>query len=157
MRKAIAVLAAIATSAAGVLAVNAQEGGPTVVGAVENAELGTHLVVNGMAVYLFMGDTQDEPPTCYDDCADAWPPVLVTEATTPGAARAFRPRAEGEADQGLIGTVERTDGTTQVTYNDWPLYYYAGDEEEGDVNGHEVEEFGAEWYLLTVEGEPLGE
>jgi predicted lipoprotein with Yx(FWY)xxD motif len=36
---------------------------------------------------------------------------------------------------GEIGTITRDDGSTQVTYNGAPLYYFAGDEAAGDSNG----------------------
>ncbi len=53
----------------------------------------------------------------------------------------------------MIGNIQREDGTTQVTYNGWPLYYYAKDQASGDTTGHDIKDFGAEWYLLTPEGE----
>ena len=55
----------------------------------------------------------------------------------------------------LLGTVERRDGAKQVTYNGWPLYYYARDQNPGDTNGQDVEGFGAEWYLVTPDGNPV--
>jgi len=56
----------------------------------------------------------------------------------------------------LLGTVQRRDGAMQVTYNGWPLYYYARDQNPGDTNGQDVEGFGGEWYLVTPEGHPVG-
>ena len=101
----------------------------------------------GRALYMFEADTQGNngagaKSACHDDCAVAWPPLT---ATTTGA---------GEGISGdKIGTMERDDGTTQVTYNGWPLYYYAKDANPGDTLGHDIEDFGAEWYLLTPTGE----
>ena len=44
----------------------------------------------------------------------------------------------------LIDTIERRDGSQQVTYNGWPLYYYRQDARIGDVNGQDVEEVGGQ-------------
>ncbi len=108
--------------------------------------LGEYLVDSqGMSLYLFEPDEQGES-TCYDACAEAWPPFLTDGEPTAG---------EDEVDEALLGTIERDDGTTQVTYNDWPLYYFVRDEEPGDTMGHEVMGFGGEWYLVTPEGNPL--
>lgn len=95
---------------------------------------------NGQAIYLFDIET-DGRPLCYDDCARAWPPVL-TEAA---------PRALAGAHEMLVGTVARDDGATQVTYNGWPLYFYAA---EGlwEVKCHNVTGFGGLWLVVTPEG-----
>lgn len=95
----------------------------------------------GQAIYLFDRETTSEPE-CYDACAAAWPPVL-----TDGA-----PRAAGDAEEGLLGTTERTDGSTQVTYADKPLYFYA-DEDPGEVKCHNVDEYGGLWLVITPGGE----
>jgi hypothetical protein len=55
-----------------------------------------------------------------------------------------------DVDPRLMGTTRRDDGTTQVTYNDWPLYYFAGDELPGDSNGQGV---GDVWWMITPAGE----
>lgn len=96
----------------------------------------------GMTVYLFEKD-QNGKSACYGACADAWPPV-----TTEGD-----PVAKGGAMAGKLGTTERTDGTTQVTYAGWPLYLYAGDAKPGQAAGNDVDGFGAEWYALTPSGQ----
>jgi predicted lipoprotein with Yx(FWY)xxD motif len=95
------------------------------------------------AIYLFEKE-QGSKSECYGECAVAWPPVL-----TEGAPEA----AEG-IKQGLLGTTERKDGTTQVTYNGHPLYYYE-DEGPGEVLCHNIDEFGALWKVLDGAGEPL--
>ena len=68
----------------------------------------------GMSLYLF---TQDSPGTsvCTGDCLEAWP-ALEGE-----------PSAGEGIDESLLGTIEREDGSTQATYADWPLYYFAQD------------------------------
>ena len=68
----------------------------------------------GRALYMFEADTQGSgaKSACSGDCAVAWPPL--TASVTQG----------GEGVSGdLIGTMQRDDGATQVTYNGWPLYY----------------------------------
>lgn len=94
---------------------------------------------HGMSLYLFSPDDQGDS-TCYDACAQNWPPLTVAGDITVG---------EG-LDDGLLGTVTRTDGSTQVTYGGWPLYYFARDSAPGDINGQGVSDV---WYLLNAKGE----
>jgi predicted lipoprotein with Yx(FWY)xxD motif len=114
--------------------------------------LGTYLTdASGRSLYLFLADTAAAPggqraSTCYDACAQAWPPLL-----SEGEPVAADPTVRGP----MLGTVERRDGARQVTYNGWPLYYYARDQNPGDTNGQDVEGFGAEWYLVSPDGNPL--
>ena len=49
---------------------------------------------------------------------------------------------------GELGTLTRTDGTMQATYNGWPLYYFAGDAAQGDANGQGV---GDVWFVASIE------
>ena len=49
----------------------------------------------------------------------------------------------------MLGTTKRTDGTTQVTYNSHPLYYFAGDKAAGDTNGQGTAGI---WFLLSPQG-----
>ncbi|MDN5863847.1 MAG: hypothetical protein L0I62_01315 [Gammaproteobacteria bacterium] len=104
---------------------------------------GSYLVdAAGISLYLFKADSRGGKSTCYDRCAEVWPPLLSDG----------EPEAGGQAKAGLLGTIERRNGSTQVTYNGWPLYYYAPDDEAGDTKGQDVHGFGAEWYLVTPAG-----
>ena len=95
------------------------------------------------AIYLF--DKERGPASeCYGACAEAWPPVL-----TEGA-----PVAAQGADQALLGTSERNDGATQVTYAGHPLYYYV-DDPKGEVLCQNVEEFGGLWLVVSPGGEAV--
>lgn len=108
----------------------------------KNDKLGSILVDDkGMTLYLF---TKDTPNTsvCYDKCAAAWPPLLTTGA----------PMAGDGVDASKLGTTTRTDGSVQVTYNGWPLYYYAKDKAPGDVTGQDV---GSVWYVVSAAGEKV--
>lgn len=95
------------------------------------------------AMYLFEPES-DGIPACYGECEDAWPPVL-TRGT---------PRATGDVDPSLLGTVERDDGSVQVTYNDWPLYFYAN-EGPGEVLCHDVVLNGGLWLAVGPDGHSL--
>jgi predicted lipoprotein with Yx(FWY)xxD motif len=113
--------------------------GEAVVNLGQNDTLGFFLVDDkGMTLYLF---TKDTPNTsnCYDKCATAWPPLFTAGDLVAG---------EG-VDASLLGTTNRTDGTVQVTYNGWPLYYYEEDQAPGDVVGQDV---GDVWFVVSAEG-----
>lgn len=119
---------------------------PATVSTATSPKYGTYLVnADGMALYLFEADVQGEQSTCYDGCAAAWPPLLSSSA----------PMASGKASTNLLGTIERKDGTTQVTYNGWPLYTFVKDTAPGDTNGQDVHGFGGEWYLISPQGEAV--
>lgn len=99
----------------------------------------------GNTLYAFLPDEQG-PSTCYDDCAANWPPLMAQgELEVSG-------NDEDPTDDSLLGTARRDDGGRQVTYNGWPLYFFAGDEGPGDTNGQGV---GDVWYVVSPEGEPI--
>jgi predicted lipoprotein with Yx(FWY)xxD motif len=56
------------------------------------------------------------------------------------------------ASAAFVGTVRRTDGTNQLSYNGHPLYFYAGDAKAGDTTGQGLLQFGAKWYVLDPNG-----
>jgi predicted lipoprotein with Yx(FWY)xxD motif len=93
------------------------------------------------AVYLFEKDS-GTTSACYGPCAQAWPPVLTAGAPVAGTG----------AQASLLGTAQRTDGTMQVTYAGHPLYYFAGDQQPGQVTGEGSQAFGAGWDLLSPAG-----
>ena len=106
----------------------------------KNDTLGSFLVDDkNMTLYLFTKDTPNIS-NCYDKCATAWPPLLTTGAAVAG---------DG-VDASKLGTTKRTDGTMQVTYNGWPLYYYVKDTKPGDVIGQNV---GDVWFVITPVGD----
>jgi predicted lipoprotein with Yx(FWY)xxD motif len=112
---------------------------PAVVNVGQNATLGSFLVDSaGMTLYIY---TKDTPGTsvCYGVCATAWPPLLTNGAPTAGMG----------VTASMLGTTTRTDGTVQVTYNGWPLYYYAKDKVAGDTTGEGVNTI---WYVMTPAG-----
>lgn len=122
-----------------------------VVKTMPTAELGRVLVDSqGRTLYDSHGDNPmlyqfDRPPTpaCYGDCAEVWRPVLTTA----------RPKATGAAEDDLLGTIRREDGTRQVTYAGHPLYTYADDKLPGETNGDYAVSFGEEWHAMEPDGE----
>jgi predicted lipoprotein with Yx(FWY)xxD motif len=110
--------------------------------AVSGSEFGEILVdAEGMTLYLFTED-RDGQSVCVEDCATAWPPLLVDGAPVAG---------EG-VDASLLDTLERDDGSSQVSYAGWPLYTWAQDEQPGDVTGQGVQEV---WFVVSPEGEAI--
>jgi predicted lipoprotein with Yx(FWY)xxD motif len=96
---------------------------------------------SGRAVYLWVKDTGDMS-NCDGACAGAWPPVTTTATAT----------ATGGAKASDIGTITRSDGTKQVTYDGHPLYYFAGDSGPGTASGQGSDGFGAKWWLVAPTG-----
>jgi predicted lipoprotein with Yx(FWY)xxD motif len=119
--------------------------GGAVVQTAQNDTLGTYLTDgDGRAVYMFKKDQRGSgESTCYDTCAQAWPPVMASQG---------QPTARGQAQSGLLDTLQRRGGAAQLTYNGWPLYHFAQDQGADQLKGQDVMGFGAEWYLLTPKG-----
>jgi predicted lipoprotein with Yx(FWY)xxD motif len=117
-------------------------GSPAKVMVGKDDKLGSFLVDDkGMTLYLY---TKDVPNTsnCYDKCATAWPPLLTTG----------NPVASDGVDVSKFSTTTRKEGTMQVTYNGWPLYYFAKDKKPGDVTGQNV---GSVWFVISPEGDKV--
>lgn len=114
----------------------------TVVSVASVPGLGRVLVdARGLTLYDFHKD-QGTTSSCYGACAGVWPPL-----TTKGEAQ-----ASNGAIASKLGTTQRKDGTTQVTYAGHPLYTYAEDKKPGDSKGNDIDSFGAEWYALEPSG-----
>jgi predicted lipoprotein with Yx(FWY)xxD motif len=92
-------------------------------------------------LYGFTRDRRGGPSRCYGACAKAWP-VYFGKGTL---------RAGVGVRQSLIGTVRRRDGQRQVTYNGWPLYYYAH-EGPGEVRCQNVDQHGGLWLVVRANG-----
>ena len=109
-----------------------------------SSKFGAVITAGGRAVYLFEKD-KGTTSACYGACAALWPPVLTT--STPAAGNGLT--------GSLLGTAKRSDGTTQVTYGGFLLYYFAGDTGPGDVNGEGVQQFGGGWDLVSPAGKKV--
>ncbi len=93
----------------------------------------------GWVLYRFDKDTPDPSKSnCDGDCAKIWPPAL-----TDG-----EPELDGVASDD-VGTVERKDGTKQLTLGGWPVYRYIGDKKPGQWKGQGV---GGTWFVVKPDG-----
>lgn len=123
----------------------AASGGEAYVVAVANdAKLGAFLTGdNGKSLYLLATDSSGKS-TCANECAANWPPFTLDAGETVSA---------GSGVTGTVATFTRDDGSTQVTINGLPLYYFAGDTAAGQTNG---QGFGGKWYVASPAGTPVG-
>lgn len=128
-----------AASASASASTPASGGGATAINVADSA-LGQVLTDQaGRTIYRFTPDSANTS-TCSGGCAENWPAVTVS-GSAPTA---------GSGVTGQIGTMTRDDGTTQVTVNGFPVYYFAGDTAAGQTNGQGV---GGKWFVITAAGE----
>ena len=110
-------------------------------GSLKTATIGGATVLTnaqGFAVYSFALDTMTKS-ACNGTCAAAWPPVKG-------------PVIAGAGLAGKLGTIKRSDGSTQATYNGHPLYTFVKDTGPGTDKGNGVDAFGGLWHALTASG-----
>jgi predicted lipoprotein with Yx(FWY)xxD motif len=132
--------AAATTVADGSATTTPAAGDATVV--LSDSSLGQILTTaDGMTLYLFTPDTATSS-ACTDGCATAWPPLTTAAVGGEGL------------DAAQFGTLDRGDGTTQVTYYGHPLYLFSGDAAPGDATGQGS---GGKWYVVTSEGTAVDE
>jgi predicted lipoprotein with Yx(FWY)xxD motif len=101
---------------------------------------GVNLLTNakGLTLYWFAPDTSTKS-VCYGSCAAYWPPVTGTPSAGPGVT-------------GTLGTITRTGGTTQATYDGHPLYTYIGDNAPGQASGNNINLNGGLWHDVPITG-----
>ncbi len=122
-----------------------QSGSSTVTIMTQSTSKGTVLTnAQGRTLYWFVIDT---PTTsnCNGSCASFWPPVIGTPKAASGASL---PKG--------FGTITRSDGQVQATYNGHPLYTYMGDTAAGQVTGNGITASGGLWWAMTPTGATLG-
>jgi predicted lipoprotein with Yx(FWY)xxD motif len=113
-------------------------GGATSAGTLRTAEIGGVKVLTnakGRTLYWFAPDSATTS-RCYGGCAAYWPPVLGKPAAGPGVT-------------GTIGTITRSGGATQATYDGHPLYTYIGDGAPGQDSGNNINLNGGLWHDVT--------
>jgi predicted lipoprotein with Yx(FWY)xxD motif len=99
---------------------------------------GTTILTNakGLTLYSFAPDSPTASK-CYGSCAAYWPPVTGTAPASTGL-------------PGTVGTITRTGGAHQLTYNGHPLYTYIGDSAPGQANGNNLNLNGGLWHEVPV-------
>ena len=106
--------------------------------------MGTYLTDgSGRTLYVFAADTAGKS-NCSGGCASFWPPLTGSSASAMSGAQAA-----------MVGTITRSDGTKQVTYDGHPLYYFKVDTKAGQTTGQGVDNFGAKWWLVAPSGKPI--
>jgi len=101
---------------------------------------GVMLLTNarGLTLYWFAPDTSTKS-VCYGSCAAYWPPVTGTPSAGPGVT-------------GKLGTITRTGGALQATYDGHPLYTYVGDTGPGQASGNNLNLNGGLWHDVPIAG-----
>jgi len=101
---------------------------------------GVNLLTNaeGLTLYWFAPDSTTKS-VCYGSCAAYWPPVTGSPLAGPGVT-------------GRLGTITRTDGKIQATYDGHPLYTYIGDSAPGQASGNNLNLNGGLWHDVPVTG-----
>jgi predicted lipoprotein with Yx(FWY)xxD motif len=91
----------------------------------------------GFTLYSFAPDTSAKS-NCNGTCAQNWPPVKGP-ATASGVT-------------GTFGTIKRSDGSVQATFDGHPLYAFAGDTAPGQNKGNGLNAAGGLWHEITTSG-----
>ena len=93
---------------------------------------------SGRTLYAFTND-KGGTSSCTGQCIATWPALASKDKVTTAAG----------ANPALLKETRRAEGTSQATYGDWPLYYYAGDMGPGDVDGQGVD---GVWFVVGADG-----
>ena len=104
----------------------------------ENEEVGEYLAdSDGMTLYYFKKDEPNKS-NATGEILENWPAFMASDFEVPDGFN----RAD-------FGTIMREDNKMeQVTYKDYPLYYFTKDEAKGDVNGEGINDA---WYIINAE------
>jgi predicted lipoprotein with Yx(FWY)xxD motif len=101
---------------------------------------------SGRTLYLFTPDHQQSSTcTASGGCLTAWPRLDASAAPVGGPG----------VQAALLGTVKDSNGDTQVTYNRWPLYTFAGDTAPKQAAGEGLDSDGGTWYVINASGQPV--
>jgi predicted lipoprotein with Yx(FWY)xxD motif len=143
----VAALVATGLLGAGLAAGSSAAKGTTV--KVTKSHLGKIVVDGrGRTLYLFEKDKRGSGrSTCSGACAGYWPPLLTSA----------KPIAGTGVKKSLLGTIKRSNGKKQVTYNGHPLYRFVQDTKAGQTKGQATDFFGGEWYVVSPAGKKIGD
>jgi predicted lipoprotein with Yx(FWY)xxD motif len=111
------------------------------IGTATSPTLGTYLTApDGKALYTLSSDPMNQS-TCADQCATAWPPLLIDPNGKVG---------QPAGATGTFGTITRADGNGQVTLDGHPLYEFIKDTATGQTNGEGIVAFGGTWHVAKA-------
>src|SRR6185437_2442637 len=109
-------------------------------GGLKTAKIGGATVLTnakGFTLYSFAPDTPTKS-NCNGVCAQNWPPVKGP-ATASGV-------------KGTFGTIKRSNGATQATFDGHPLCTFVGDTAPGQAKGNGLNVAGGLWHEITTSG-----
>ncbi len=92
----------------------------------------------GFTLYWFARDSRTTS-RCNGSCTAYWPPVYGRPKAAPGL-------------DGRLGSIRRSGGALQATYDGHPLYTYVGDEAPGEARGNGLDINGGLWHEVAVTG-----
>jgi predicted lipoprotein with Yx(FWY)xxD motif len=95
---------------------------------------------SGFVLYWFALDTPTAS-NCNGSCASYWPPVLGNPSL-----------ASGISLSGKLGTIKRSNGQLQATYDGHPLYTFKSDTSAGEDSGNALNASGGLWWAMTASG-----
>jgi predicted lipoprotein with Yx(FWY)xxD motif len=130
----LALVLVVTAIAAGAVAKNG--GSKRVAKEAENATLGKTVLTstNGRTLYSLSVEKNGKF-ICTASCLSVWHPLSVPAGVKPtGPVK--------------LGTIERPEGGTQVTYKGRPLYRFGSDTKAGDANGEGIKDVGT-WHAAT--------
>lgn len=88
----------------------------------------------GRTLYVFDVDQGSNSSKCVGDCAEVWPPYILSAA-------------EAAALQAPFGSVARPNRKLQLTFNARPVYTYMLDRKVTDILGNGL---GGVWHLIEI-------
>ena len=94
-----------------------------------------------MTLYAFANDSRGHS-ACTGSCATYWPPVPGSDA----------PKQSMASISATFGTIKRSDGSSQLTVDGFPMYTYAGDASPGQANGQGTNLSGGLWWVVSPDG-----
>ena len=95
---------------------------------------------NGKTLYAFAADSPGRS-NCTGSCLQYWP-----------AAKATGTVSHSSDVTAKLASIKRSDGTTQLTVNGWPVYTYAADSGPGQATGQGENLSGGLWWVVAPSG-----
>jgi predicted lipoprotein with Yx(FWY)xxD motif len=137
-------VAALGVDTAGAATNRSAAAKSVVVSTAKSAKSGT-ILVSGNTLYTLKPSTT----ACTATCLKIWPALVLPKGQT-------KAKAGSGVSTSKLGTVTRSGGVRQVTYNGKALYYFSGDSGSGQVNGNLTDEWGKWADVVLKKGSSSG-